>query len=676
LLFAPSALRAQLVPLVWVIGGLMGFPSLAPRRSQAAALSAPISETKIFFQVMLNAKFLKKRKPLSLFLIVGVIGCFFVVSRSLADFGQSFIDTDSFRNVVINSAFDGSVKFLITGKDNSENNFVFTARDRNGLNILRIRNDGVVGVGDIELEGPDSYPGWGSDNPNDYYFLQTNSLRGIQVTISTSTSNYNLNDPDTWSITAAGVYVKNLTVTTTLRGQVMNLATITDFASVQADDFVGSVNASNVTSGVFGESSITGFYSFPGKLGVNTTTNSNLPQSLSVYGSGYFTSSSPGIGIGTPNPASAIDIAKSTATTLPAKFRFSPSESTYLSADADSSSNLFIGARTVSGSDGLRFYVSSDSSSVERMRVTTTSLGIGTQTPQGALGVAGSVSVGSNYANSASSSNGLVVEGSIAVFGTSTLAFAPGRVNVVSDLEWHAGGIPSNKGIRLEGFTGIEFGGANDSGVRFGAFAAGPSFGFVYYTTSAPDIYYDNLFGFYGGNWSIGPAPVGTAKVNVDGTIKTTGFQLGTSTTSGRVLTSDSSGVGTWQPALAGQANHPVKFTASGIGVSSSMMIYDDGSGKINIGSGNSPVGKLEITNNTFYNLGLRKTAGQAGIVYIFMHWYSGSFPYTSTGAGNALCKQINSNAVCLTTWSSGLTNVSCDYATLFNPRALCAVSG
>jgi len=49
------------------------------------------------------------------------------------------------------------------------------------------------------------------------------------------------------------------------------------------------------------------------------------------------------------------------------------------------------------------------------------------------------------------------------------------------------------------------------------------------------------------GNVGIGTLSPG-AKLDVNGTVKMTGFQLGTSATAGHVLTADSSGVGTWQP--------------------------------------------------------------------------------------------------------------------------------
>lgn len=58
--------------------------------------------------------------------------------------------------------------------------------------------------------------------------------------------------------------------------------------SITADAFVGalsgSLNASNISAGVFGS----GNFAFPSSLGVATTTQVGLPATLAVYGSGYF----------------------------------------------------------------------------------------------------------------------------------------------------------------------------------------------------------------------------------------------------------------------------------------------------------------------------------------------------------------------------------------------------
>ncbi|MBT9168998.1 MAG: hypothetical protein DDT19_02350 [Syntrophomonadaceae bacterium] len=53
-------------------------------------------------------------------------------------------------------------------------------------------------------------------------------------------------------------------------------------------------------------------------------------------------------------------------------------------------------------------------------------------------------------------------------------------------------------------------------------------------------------------------------RLHVEGTVRMTGFQLGTTATAGHVLTTDASGVGTWQPAAAGGVTWPLLSTIDG----------------------------------------------------------------------------------------------------------------
>jgi cytoskeletal protein CcmA (bactofilin family) len=94
-----------------------------------------------------------------------------------------------------------------------------------------------------------------------------------------------------------------------------------------------------------------------------------------------------------------------------------------------------------------------------------------------------------------------------------------------------------------------------------------------------------------GGNVGIGTTNPG-AVLDINGTAKMTGFQLGTSTVSGYVLTANSSGVGTWQVATGGgatpggsvnqfQVNYP-----SGTLAGTPLMVYDSTNNRVTVGVG------------------------------------------------------------------------------------------
>lgn len=134
-------------------------------------------------------------------------------------------------------------------------------------------------------------------------------------------------------------------------------------------------------------------------------------------------------------------------------------------------------------------------------------------------------------------------------------------------------------------------------------------------------LFFDNNYSYGGGNYirpvaantqafftaggermridSTGNVGIGTpspgAKLDVNGTAKMTGFQLGNATTNGFVLTANASGVGTWQPNSAvtggGSTNYLPKFTAAT--TLGNSQIYDDG---LNVGVGQaSPAYTLDV---------------------------------------------------------------------------------
>lgn len=90
-----------------------------------------------------------------------------------------------------------------------------------------------------------------------------------------------------------------------------NASTLTVAGTLNATALGGSLNASNVTAGVFGS----GNFAFPSSLGIGTSTTAGLPQELSVWGDGYLTGS---IGLGTTatTPSYKLDIHGAASTQL------------------------------------------------------------------------------------------------------------------------------------------------------------------------------------------------------------------------------------------------------------------------------------------------------------------------------------------------------------------------
>jgi hypothetical protein len=105
----------------------------------------------------------------------------------------------------------------------------------------------------------------------------------------------------------------------------------------------------------------------------------------------------------------------------------------------------------------------------------------------------------------------------------------------------------------------------------------------------------NNLHSSVSGNVGIGAVPP-TEKLDVAGTVKMTGFEMPTGSSSGYVLTSDGSGAGTWQAAAgevggSGTAGYVPKFTSSTVIGNSA--IYQSGT-DIGIGT-TSPDAILDV---------------------------------------------------------------------------------
>ncbi len=67
----------------------------------------------------------------------------------------------------------------------------------------------------------------------------------------------------------------------------------------------GALSAANVSSDVFGRLQGNGNFAFPASLGIATSSQSGLPQTLSVFGGGYFSGN---VGIGTAGPEGKLSV--------------------------------------------------------------------------------------------------------------------------------------------------------------------------------------------------------------------------------------------------------------------------------------------------------------------------------------------------------------------------------
>jgi hypothetical protein len=157
---------------------------------------------------------------------------------------QGKIGVDSSGNISIGtSSPQSATRSLIIGGTNDSSAYALKVLSSNSSPLLLVRNDG-------------------------------------KISIATTSANYALN-------VAGDIYLSG------------NL--------VMSGSISSAVTAGNVTPGVFNslQGGGTGAYAFLGSLGVATTTQVGLPQTLSVYGGGYFSGN---VGIGTTTPAYKLDV--------------------------------------------------------------------------------------------------------------------------------------------------------------------------------------------------------------------------------------------------------------------------------------------------------------------------------------------------------------------------------
>jgi hypothetical protein len=158
--------------------------------------------------------------------------------------------------------------------------------------------------------------------------------------------------------------------------------------------FSAPIPAGNVTPGVFNslQGGGTGAYAFLGSLGIATSSQVGLPQSLSVYGGGYFSGN---VGIGTTGPGAKLEVAGSVAATgafligtgINYVGRMGVDGGTYISVDTYNGTNftgrdLYLRGNTVS--------IHTGSGPTQRLTVDSSgNVGIGVTSPSGKLEIGG-----------------------------------------------------------------------------------------------------------------------------------------------------------------------------------------------------------------------------------------------------------------------------------------------
>lgn len=144
-----------------------------------------------------------------------------------------------------------------------------------------------------------------------------------------------------------------------------------------------------------------------------------------------------------------------------------------------------------------------------------------------------------------------------------------------------------NGGVRSTSFTTT--GGYTQSGTSANTFTGTPTFS---------NATYSGLF--TGGNVGVGSVTPGQL-LDVNGTVRMTGFNIVSGAGSSKVLTSDASGNGTWATVTgsgtvaSSNINTVAKFAATGTTVQGSGILFDDGT---NVGIGTTNVTQKFLVNN------------------------------------------------------------------------------
>jgi hypothetical protein len=153
--------------------------------------------------------------------------------------------------------------------------------------------------------------------------------------------------------------------------------------------FSAPIPAGNVTPGVFNslQGGGTGAYAFLGSLGIATSSQVGLPQTLSVYGGGYFSGN---VGIGKTTPTALLHIASSTSAIINLEKTGTNANVSYITNDGElrivSGRNLYLQSAA-----GMAIFFRKGTTEVMRIPWDSNNVGIGTTSPAYKLDVVGQI---------------------------------------------------------------------------------------------------------------------------------------------------------------------------------------------------------------------------------------------------------------------------------------------
>jgi len=206
-----------------------------------------------------------------------------------AGVGAGAINIDASRNIAIGTSTPQSdTKLLIIGTSTSagagSSYFAIKVLNVNRGPLFIVRGDGSVTIGSPIIQTDQS--------------SATTTISGLGAAPANGALFVNGPIFTTLDIKANGLAIG--TTTPQSGGNVYVSGNVTAGGSIIGSNYAATVGANNVTAGVFATGNFA--FSASSSLGIATSTQAGLPQTLSIYGGGYFSGN---VGIGTVSPGSS-----------------------------------------------------------------------------------------------------------------------------------------------------------------------------------------------------------------------------------------------------------------------------------------------------------------------------------------------------------------------------------